>query len=137
MRRASTSDQAREWLKMYASLRRLYPLAWLLILIPGFYMTATTWGGVAWISIALGAVILLVVLGVTLGGRQMAPIGQALSAESGSLSASLRQRISNPLVWASLRIRTAIALGIVFLMTVKPDLYGSLVAMKRLFCSDW
>jgi hypothetical protein len=129
LRRASTSDQAREWLKLYASLRRLYPLSWLLILIPGFYMAATAWGGAAWISIALGAVILLVILGIALGGRLMAPVGQALSSESGPLSASVRQRISNPLLWASLWIRTAIALGIVFLMTVKPDLYGALITM--------
>jgi peptidoglycan biosynthesis protein MviN/MurJ (putative lipid II flippase) len=129
LRRAATADQAREWLKLFTSLRRLYPISWLAILIPGFYMTATVWGGTAWIIIALAAVVLIAVLGAALGGRQMAPIGQAVAGESGPLSATLRNRLDNPLLWASLRIRTAIALGVVFLMTVKPDLLGALITM--------
>lgn len=129
LRRAATVEQARDWLSIFNAQRRIYPISWLAILIPGFYMAATAWGGVAWIGIALGAVVLLVVLGAALTGRRMAPIGRSVAAESGSISTPLRQRLADPLLWASLRIRTAIALGIVFLMTVKPDLLGSLITM--------
>jgi hypothetical protein len=129
LRRVETGSLAREWFKLFASLRRLYPFSWTLILIPGFYMAATVWRGVAWISIALASVVLLVVLGAALGGRLLAPVGRALSAESGPLSTDLRQQIDKPLLWASLRTRTAIALGIVFLMTAKPDLIGSSITM--------
>jgi hypothetical protein len=59
----------------------------------------------------------------------MAPIGQSVAAESGPIPSTLRQRLDDPLLWASLRIRTAITLGIVFLMTVKPDLLGSLLTI--------
>ena len=83
LRRAATFDQAREWLKIFASLRRLYPVSWLAILIPGFYMTATVWGGVAWINIALAGVVLIAVLGAALTGRQMAYIGQSVAGEGG------------------------------------------------------
>jgi hypothetical protein len=136
LRRAATVEQAREWLKLFTSLRRLYPLAWLAILLPGFYMAATVWGGVAWITLALAAVILIAVLGAALTGRRMAPIlqrmgtiGRSMTAESGPSASTLRQRLDDPLLWASLRIRTAIALGIVFLMTVKPELPGSLLTL--------
>jgi hypothetical protein len=129
LRRVATAEQAREWLKLLASLRRLYPIVWLTILIPGFYMAALAWRGVAWITIALAAIVVLVILGTGLGRRRMASIVQAIAAEGGTLSSSLRQRLNDPVLWASLWIRTAIALGIVFLMAVKPGMLGSLLTM--------
>ena len=137
LRRAATTEQAREWLKLFASLRRLYPITWLAILIPGFYMTAVAWRGAAWISVALVAVVLLAVLGAALGGRQMAPIGQALSAQGGPLSAPTRDQINNPLLWSFLWIRTGIALGIVFLMVVKPGLSGALISLGVAIILAW
>jgi hypothetical protein len=129
LRRAATVEQVREWLSVFNAQRRINPISWLAILIPGFYMAATAWRATAWIPIALGSVVLLVVLAVALTGRRMAPIGQSVAAESGPISSALRQRLDDPLLWASLRIRTAIALGIIFLMTVKPNLLGSLLAI--------
>lgn len=129
LRRAETVEQAREWLSMLNVQRRIYPISWLAILIPGFYMAAIAWRATAWIPTALGAVVLLAVLGAALTGRRMVPIGQSVATESGSISSPLRQRLDDPLLWASLRIRTAIALGIVFLMSVKPELIGSLLTI--------
>ena len=129
LRRAATVEQARDWLSMFNLQRRIYPLSWLSILIPGFYMAATAWRATAWVPTALGAVVLLAVLGAALTGRRMASIGQSVAAENGPISSTLRQRLDDPLLRASLRIRTAIALGIVFLMSVKPDLLGSLLTI--------
>src|SRR5574341_1897823 len=110
LRRAATVEQAREWLSMFSAQRRLNPISWLAILIPGFYMAATAWRATAWIPTALAAVILIAVLGAAFTGRRMAPIGQSVAVESGQISSTLRQRLDDPLLWASLRIRTAIAL---------------------------
>jgi hypothetical protein len=107
----------------------LNAFSWLAILIPGLYMAGTAWRGVGWTIIALAAVVVLAVLGMVLTRRRMAPIGKSLATVSGPLSPTLRQQIDDPLLSASMRIRTAIALGIVFLMSVKPDLVGSLIAM--------
>ena len=52
-----------------------------------------------------------------------------VSAEHGPPSPALRQLLHDPLLVISLQTRVAIALGIVFLMTVKPDLRGSLLAI--------
>lgn len=129
LRRAANAEQARESLKLSTPLGRLYGFSWLAILIPGLYMAGTAWRGVAWTIIALAAVVVLAVLGAVLTGRRMAPIGKSLASVSGSLPPTLRQQMDDPLLWASLRVRTAIALGIVFLMSIKPDLVGSLIAM--------
>jgi hypothetical protein len=129
LRRATTAEQVNQWLLVFALLRRIYPISWATILLPGFYMTATVWSRAAWIGIALAAIILIVVLGMALTGRRMAAIGPAVAAERGSLSPTLRQRLRDPLLWASIQTRVAIALGIVFLMTVKPGLGGALLTI--------
>lgn len=126
---ATTSEQAREWLGVLGLLRRIGPASMGLILLAGFYMMATVWGGVAWIGIAFAAMILLAVLGAVLTGRRMAVVGRAVAAESGALSRAFRQRLHDPLLWASIQTRIAIALGIVFLMTAKPELGGALLTI--------
>ena len=129
LRRATTTEQAREWLNAFGLLRWVGPISMGTILLPGFYMMATTWGGVAWIGIALAAMILLAVVGAVLTGSRMAAIGRAVPAESGSLSPAFRQRLHDPFLLASIQTRVAIALGIVFLMTVKPGLGGALLTI--------
>ena len=92
----------------------------LILLISGFYMTATVWGGVAWISVALGALIVLGALGGILTGLRMRAIRRTIVAENGPISAAFYRLLHHPLLWLSIQTRVAIALGIVFLMTVKP-----------------
>ena len=129
LRRATTAEQAQQWLGGFAFLGRVYPVSWTAIILPGIYMTITVWGWVAWIGNALAAILLLPILGVALSGRQLAVIGPAVAAERGLLSPTLRQRLADPLLWASIQTRVAIALGIIFLMTVKPGLGGSLLTI--------
>ncbi|MBI1878940.1 MAG: hypothetical protein HYR94_12105 [Chloroflexi bacterium] len=129
LRRATTAEQVNQWLLVFALLRRIYPISWAAILLPGFYMTATVWGRAAWIGIAFAAIFLLPILGAVISGRRMAAIGPAVATERGSVSPGLRQRLRDPLLWASIQTRVAIALGIVFLMTVKPGLGGALLTI--------
>lgn len=129
LRRATTIEQAREWLSTFGLLRWVGTSSLGLILLAGFYMMATAWGGAAWTGIALAAMILLAALGGALTGPRMAAVGRAVAAESGSLSLAFRQRLHDPLLWTSIQTRVAIALGIVFLMTVKPGLGEALLVV--------
>jgi hypothetical protein len=129
LRRAITAEQANPWLQVFGLLRRIYPISWAAILLPGFYMTATVRGGGAWIGITFAAIVLLLLLGMAISGRRMAAIRPALATESGRLSLDLRQRLGDPLLWASIQTRMTIALGIVFLMTVKPGPGGALLTL--------
>jgi hypothetical protein len=129
VRRAATAEQAREWLGVRSWVMRLGPASLVVILLSGFYMMATRWGGAGWILVALAALVVIAILGATLTGLPMGTIQNAAAAESGPLSPALRQRLNDPRLWISIQIRTAIALGIVFLMTVRPDLVRSLVTI--------
>jgi hypothetical protein len=122
LRRATTTEQARERMRIASSVRGVTGASLATLLVSGLYLTATAWGGVAWIGVALGAMVLMALLGAALSGPRMAAIGRAL--ETGSLA-----RLPDPLLWVSIQIRVAVALGIVFLMTFKPDLNGSLVTI--------
>jgi hypothetical protein len=128
LRRATTAEQAREWLSVFGLLRRMGPTSLVTTLLPGLYMAATVWGWVAWIGVALAAMLLLPVFGARNGSR-MAAIGQTAATESGLLSPTIRQRLRDPFLWTSVQLRATILLGIVFLMTVKPDLIGSLLTI--------
>jgi hypothetical protein len=129
LRRASTIEPVREWLRAFRWLRPVNLTSLGIILLSGFYMMHTTWGGVAWIGIALAAMVLIAALGVFSRLRRMAAIGRAAAAESRALSPAFRQGLHNRLLWASIQTRVAIALGIVFLMTVKPGLEGALLTI--------
>src|SRR6266498_2063296 len=116
LRRATTTEQARERMRIASSVRGVTGASLATLLVSGLYLTATAWGGVAWIGVALGAMVLMAVLGAALSGPRM--------AETGPLA-----RLPDPLLWVSIQIRLAVALGIVFLMTFKPNLTGSLLAI--------
>ena len=129
LQRTNNIEPAREWLTTFGLLRWVGPASMGLILLTGVYMMATVWGWVAWIGMALAAIVLLAVLAVAFTGPRMAAVGQAAAAESKALSPIFQQQLHDPFLWASIQIRVAIALGIVFLMTVKPGLEGALVTI--------
>ncbi len=129
IRSATTSEQVRDWMRVSNGTRRLGMVSMLTILIAGFYMMAIAWGFVAWIIVALGALILAVALTMALTSPRMMAIGQLMTTEKGPVSHALHNLTNQPLLWISIRTRVAIALGIVFLMTVKPGLVGSLLTI--------
>ena len=128
LRRAATAEQAREWLGAVRLVRLVGPASLVVLLVPGLYMTATAWGWVPWITVALGAMALLPPLGA-FNGLRLARIGPVVAAEQGPLSPGVRRRLREPLLWTSVQTRAALVLGIVFLMTVKPDLSGALLTV--------
>jgi len=82
--------------------RILGPISAVLILVPGFYMVVTSWGWKGWILVGIAAYVLIAVLGALTGIRLM--MGR------------LDYQIAN----VSWLVRVGMAIGVVFVMTVKP-----------------
>ena len=82
--------------------RVLGPISALLILVPGLYMSATSWGWQGWILISLATWLLLAVLGAFTGIRLM------------------MGRLDRQVATVSWMTRVGTALGVVLVMTVKP-----------------
>src|SRR5882762_8320262 len=118
LRRASTTEEAHGAAAMLRVNRVVGPLSALGVLIPGLYMTATSWGWVAWIEVALASWLAVAVLGAVNGIR----IGAL--ARSQALLAEIR----NPTFLISWTTRVGIVLGVIFLMTVKPGTAGAVIA---------
>lgn len=125
---ATNIEQIQASMKMYKSVRRFGMASMLTIFIFGVYLTMT-WGLVMWLITSLGALVLTILLTVVLTRPRMAAIEQALSVEEGLISPALQQLVNHPLLWISLHTRVAVTLGIVFLMTVKPGMGGSLLTI--------
>ncbi len=129
IRDAATPEAVRAWMRVAKSTRQLGMESMLTILIPGLYMMVTAWGVTAWIVLSLGAIALAMILTLALTGPRMAAIGKALAMGRGQLPGNLHTLANHPLLWVSIQTRVAVALGIVLLKVVKPDLGGSLLAM--------
>lgn len=129
VQQAMLSEQARAWMRILAGTRRLGMVSMLAAVITGIYLTVTAWRGVPWTMVALVSVVLLIALVILLTRPRVAALEQALHVERGKLSPYFYNLANHLLLEISLKVRVSITLGIVFLMTVKPDLGGSLITM--------
>lgn len=129
IRNALTLEQVRAWISIFNGTRRLGMTSMLIIVTTGFHLMVSAWGSVDWIIVTFGAMVLMVVLINTLTRPRTITIGRAVTAEKGPVSPTLQSLTNDPLLWISIQTRLAISLGIVFLMTVKPSLGGSLLTI--------
>ncbi len=127
--RASTTAQAREWLSLLRAMARIQGPSALVLLATGLYMMATRWTHQAWAGLGLVGMVLMAIIGATVTGRRMKVIGRAVPAGDGPLPAALRERLSDSALRMSASVRVALALGIVFNMSVKPGTAGAVAAL--------
>lgn len=123
LRRATTAAQVREW-EGVAGLARIFgPASVVTILASGLYMMFSTWGWVSWIAVGLVAWFLVAVAGAVNGVRLSLVMRQI--HEDGADLGGLRAR-SFVVSWLT---RLAVGVGIVFVMTDKPELVWGIVCI--------
>lgn len=128
LQRSCTAEESRASLKGFGVLPLIGGPSFLLALLSGIYLWETSWRGTAWTVIALISLAVIAAIGAVLTRPRMTSLEKALSGQ-GSREPFVRQFASMQVLWASLQVRTLMALGITFLMTVKPDLAASAIAM--------
>jgi hypothetical protein len=119
LRRAATAESAQVAAGMLRLNRIIGPFSALGVLVPGLYMTATSWGWVPWIVVALVSWVVIAVLGAVNGIRIL-----ALERSRGLLIG-----IRSSMFLISWSTRLGIAMGVIFLMTVKPGAVVALLAI--------
>jgi hypothetical protein len=129
LQRARGTAQAREWVRLVAPPGIVGGAAALLTLVTGIYLSATRWGARGWIVVGLAGMVIIAVLGGAVSGRRVGAIARAVPAEDGPIPPGLGRQLRDPVLALSLRLRTGIFLGIVFLMSIRPSLAGSIVAI--------
>jgi hypothetical protein len=130
IRSAQSVEQARFFIRVFQRLRIVAIPSFLGVLAGGMYL-ASKWGrGTFWIPLALGATLLIMLIGGFVTGMRIARLRKMLSSEEPDVSIeALSVMAKDTALLLSYGLRVGLGLGIVFLMTVEPDLLGSLGAL--------
>jgi hypothetical protein len=131
LRRARSVGQVRALSGLIQPSGALAIVSILLLGVAGFYMVITVWGERAtWIIVATISFLLLAPFGAfVIDPRLRALARAAAAAPDGPLPTALAARTCDPLMGIGLYTYVGVLLGIVFLMTVKPMLVESIIAM--------
>lgn len=129
--RSRTVEQVRVWCGMHTVLLRIFALSFVLTLGAGMHMTFTTWGwSTAWINASLAGLLILAGVGPLINTRRLKALHrEALALTEGPVPTSLRWRIQDPILWSSVLGMYAMAVGVIYLMVLKPGLLEAWLVM--------
>jgi len=119
--KVTVTSRAYEWTGSFGILRQVFSFSGILILLSGIYMTIAIKNITAWIITGFILYLFLSFFGSIIVAKKIKSIVNALSSEGEKLSEKIRGQIHDPLLNKSLKIRTSLTLGIIFMMTIKPD----------------
>jgi len=128
LRTAETLEQARFSASTFNRLKYVFIPSFILVLFGGLYL-ASIIGSAAtpWIPVSLGGFVLILLVGGVITGPRMGRLIKALgTASSPADFASIKTQVVARGLLGSHGLRGGIALGVLFLMTTKPDLATSL-----------
>ena len=110
---------------------KVVPASALVIVVSGVSLVRNGWDWRAgWFMVSLGALALVAPPFALLIGPRVARLrAQAAALADGPTPVALARRAADRLLWSGVALVAAVSVGIVFLMTTKPDLPASLVAM--------
>jgi Predicted integral membrane protein (DUF2269) len=126
-RKAGTVEQARAWLAAYRLSLPISGPALLLLILTGGYLASKTAEGMkaAWISATLVGIVVALGIGFGMILPRMKRIRAALEKSgAGVLSVEAAALLRAPVLGTLIRVRAMIAMGIVWLMAVKPGGLG-------------
>ena len=132
LRRAQRVEQVRLITGLLRTAEVVPTTGALLTIATRLYMALTAWNlRIGWIAVALGSIILLILplIAGVIEPRTKAIVKMAGEVEAGPIPTTLGRRIHDPILAVGLQTAATIVLGIVFLMTTKPALTGSIITM--------
>jgi hypothetical protein len=126
LRGATTTDQVRAWLRVYRTSLPVSGPGLLVLILSGGYLAQLS--GVmktGWMSASMLAIVLALGIGFVLILPRVRAIRGSLPEGSAALPASATAFLRAPGLPTLIRVRAMLALGIVYLMTVKPATFAS------------
>jgi hypothetical protein len=130
IRSAQSVEEVRFFIRVFQRLRIVAIPAFLGVLVAGMYLAAKWGRGIFWIPLALGATLLIMLIGGFVTGIRIARLRKMLSTTENDVSIeALSAMTKDTALLLSYGLRVGMGLGIVFLMTAKPDSLGSLGAL--------
>ena len=127
--KAADADQMRFFIRVFDRLRWIFIPSVAGILLGGFYLASQYGRGTFWIPAALIATLAIMLIGGIMTGGPMARLKKAM-VNAGTAFDALSLQARSRQVALSYALRLGLALAIVFLMTAKPDVWPSVVALS-------
>lgn len=128
LRKAATIESARGPLSTYSRLGMIGGIGMFLILIPGIYMAAVAWRDAGWVAVGFVGIVLIGAIGGIMTGRKMRKM-KSDAAGINELTPEFRKRAGDNSLVLSIRLRTVILVGVVYMMTVKTSMTGSVIVL--------
>ena len=128
LRKSDSAENIRESIKLYSTISKAGGVSMILILFPGIYMMSAWRDNASWIIIGFVGLILLGAIGGIITGRKMRGLKKMLSGNKVE-SIIIKSGLPINSFLFSIKIRTMILFGVVFMMSVKPDMIGSLITL--------
>ena len=124
LRKATTADQVRAWLRVYRTSLPISGPGLLVLILSGGYL-ATFSGAMkqGWMSASLLAIVFALGIGFVFILPRVRAIRGALPEGGGALPAKAAELVQAPGLPTLIRVRGLLALGIVYLMTAKPETF--------------
>ena len=131
LRASRTVEQAAPWGMMAGKVGKLFPIAILGLFGTGAYMTSDFWSwSTGWIQVGIAALVVLTVQGAGIAERTGHKLGAALQANGpGPLGPEARRMTLHPGLWVVEFSNLCIVFAVVWNMTQKPGLGGSIAAV--------
>ena len=131
MRQARTLEQIREWVAVAQFAGKCLMLIGLVILAPALYMVSVAWGFTTpWVLAALLNFVVLAIMGAAVSGGTIQRVSALVQAAMpGQIPDTVRTHLLARRLWLAEGIRVMLLVGMVSLMTLKPDLRFSLLVL--------
>lgn len=130
---AKRVETMQAWASLAVKMDSAMPFCIILIIMPGLYLVVTTWGwGQAWANFSLVLLLGMTVMGVTVNVRKLRGILNTANVEAvgaGVPSENLMNEAKDRTLWNSISVMVMLSVGIVFLMTVKAGVAGSIATI--------
>ena len=130
--RVTTTGQVFSYAGHMKLLRITFAAAAILLLLSGLYMTIDSWGWTAWVICGLTLLIILAGAG-NITGAKIGGVFKSLAKADDSLPAEAKEKLSAPFFLKSFKIKIVMAMGIVFMMTMKTGWLVSIITVVVTF----
>jgi hypothetical protein len=134
IRSAQSVEEMRFFIGTFQRLRIIGIPAFLGILLGGLYLGSKFGSGTYWIPLSLAATVVIMLLGGLVNGRRISRLSKALSSDATGASidvitAETSAKAKDDALLISYGLRVGLGLGVVFMMTAKPELVLSIVGL--------
>src|SRR5262249_36780292 len=126
-RRSITWQEARNWLGFLRTVPGMLTGGMVLLLASGLYMTREQWGfRTPWVVVSIGGLAVTLPAAYAVVARRLALIHRDLAGHEGAISEEARPILQDAPLWSWVFGMNGSALGVLWLMSVKPGWTASI-----------